>query len=101
MLKLNIWVQVKQILTVKNVLIAFSSILVLGVLNSILIFPKIIEWNVKNMFELRKGSWMRNIWEHYPFYLEYKIYIWNVTNPEEVVAGGIPILNEIGPYYFE
>lgn len=36
-----------------------------------------------------------------PFPLDFRIYLWNVTNPEEVIAGEKPNLMEVGPYYFE
>lgn len=36
-----------------------------------------------------------------PFPLDFKVYIWNVTNPDEVMSGEKPKLQEIGPYYFE
>ncbi|XP_055299434.1 sensory neuron membrane protein 1-like [Sitodiplosis mosellana] len=43
----------------------------------------------------------RTIFEKIPFPLNYKLYMFNVTNKDEVLAGGKPILQEIGPYYFE
>lgn len=98
------WFQVESILTIltaKNALKVFTIMMVLGMLNILVIFPKIVEYNIQDMIELREDSWMRGIWEKYPMYVEFKMFIWNVTNPEEVVAGGVPILNEIGPYYFE
>lgn len=44
---------------------------------------------------------MRDMWEKVPFYLSFKIYLFNITNPDVVVAGGKPHLQEIGPYFFE
>jgi len=29
-----------------------------------------------------------------------KVYFFNVTNPDEIQAGAIPIVNEVGPYVY-
>lgn len=36
-----------------------------------------------------------------PFPLDFKIYMFNVTNYREVTNGAKPIVNEVGPYVFE
>lgn len=43
----------------------------------------------------------REMYEKVPFALDFRVFLFNVTNPEEVMAGAKPILQEIGPYYFE
>ena len=43
----------------------------------------------------------RKMYEKVPFPIHYRVYIHNITNPDEVTAGGKPKLQEIGPYYFE
>jgi hypothetical protein len=50
---------------------------------------------------LKPGSEMRKIWSKIPDPLNFKIYIFNVTNPMDVQRGGVPVLNEIGPYFYE
>jgi hypothetical protein len=44
---------------------------------------------------------MRKIWSKIPDPLNFKIYIFNVTNPMDVQGGGVPVLTEIGPYFYE
>lgn len=51
--------------------------------------------------QLKPGAEMRGYWEIIPFYLGFKLYLFNITNPDEVIHGGLPILDQIGPYFFE
>lgn len=44
---------------------------------------------------------MRKIYDKMPFPLNYNIYLFNITNPEEVMKGEIPHLQEVGPYCFK
>lgn len=44
---------------------------------------------------------MRPLFEKIPFPLTFKVYLFNVTNSDEIVGGAKPILKEIGPYVFE
>lgn len=50
---------------------------------------------------LEKGKLRRFIWDKPPFFFTVKFYLFNVTNPEEVMNGEKPILNEIGPFAYE
>lgn len=50
---------------------------------------------------LSKKTDVRGMWEKIPFPLDFKVYIFNYTNAEEVAKGAAPILKEIGPYHFE
>jgi hypothetical protein len=51
--------------------------------------------------ELKPGSETRKIWSKIPQPLNFKIYIFNITNPMDVQKGGVPDLTEIGPYFYE
>ncbi|CAG9808926.1 unnamed protein product [Chironomus riparius] len=44
---------------------------------------------------------MRPLFENIPFPLTFKIYIFNITNPDDILNGNKPKLNEIGPYVFD
>lgn len=50
---------------------------------------------------LSKGTDMREMWRKVPFALDFNIYVFNCTNPEEIMKGGKPRVQEIGPYYYE
>ncbi|XP_041986396.1 sensory neuron membrane protein 2-like [Aricia agestis] len=39
--------------------------------------------------------------ERVPFLLTFKVFMFNITNPAEVLAGGIPELREQGPYVYK
>lgn len=50
---------------------------------------------------LKQGSELREMWEDLPFPLDFKIYLFNITNPAEIKAGHKPIVQEIGPFFYE
>ncbi|XP_062554263.1 sensory neuron membrane protein 1-like isoform X2 [Armigeres subalbatus] len=50
---------------------------------------------------LKPGTQMRGMFEELPFPLDFKLYLFDVINPDEVMKGGKPHVREIGPYYFE
>ncbi|XP_025419540.1 sensory neuron membrane protein 1-like isoform X3 [Sipha flava] len=43
---------------------------------------------------------MRQMWEHPPITADFKIFLFNVTNPEEAQKGEKVILKEVGPYFY-
>lgn len=44
---------------------------------------------------------MRPLFEHIPFPLTFKVYVFNITNPNEFANGSKPKVKELGPYVFE
>lgn len=44
---------------------------------------------------------MRDMYDALPFPLIFKVYLFNVENPDEVMQGAKPKLTEVGPYVFE
>lgn len=62
--------------------------------------PKIVKTIVKYLSVLKPGHFIRKKHENkLPF--TYKLYFWNVTNPDEIAAGTEkPKMQEVGPYVF-
>ncbi|KAJ9589998.1 hypothetical protein L9F63_016890, partial [Diploptera punctata] len=50
---------------------------------------------------LKEGSERRQIWEKTPYPMDFKIYLFNYTNPEEVANGATPVLKEVGPFCYK
>ena len=103
-----------------KVLIVSFLVLLLGALIGFLGFPMLFQELVKRVsglrilkehfsisfsifksINLKPGSESRQLWQQLPFPLIFKIYVFNVSNPEEVEAGGKPKLEEVGPLVFE
>ncbi|XP_076639657.1 sensory neuron membrane protein 1 [Colletes latitarsis] len=72
-----------------------------GVLFCAVVFPPILRSQIKKQVSLRHGSEMRELWSNFPLPLDFKIYLFNVTNPVEITAGEKPILQEVGPYFYD
>lgn len=49
---------------------------------------------------IKEGTEQFDRWKDIPQPLHFKVYIFNVTNPKEILDGGIPKINEIGPYIY-
>lgn len=50
---------------------------------------------------LEPGTELRDMWSNLPFSIDFKIYIFNVTNARDVANGDTPMLDEIGPFVYE
>nr|UQE86052.1 sensory neuron membrane protein [Tropidothorax elegans] len=64
-------------------------------------FNKFLTYKINQTVALSKGSEMRKTWSKLPIPVEFRIYLFNVTNPLEVHKGAKPIMKEIGPYFFD
>ncbi|KAK6621164.1 hypothetical protein RUM43_011470 [Polyplax serrata] len=64
------------------------------------IFPWFVKLQIGKIKGLSPGTESRDFWEKIPFAFDFKIYLFNVTNYLEVQKGGVPQLEEIGPYYY-
>lgn len=50
---------------------------------------------------MRKPNDMRNMWAKSPIALDFRVFMFNVTNPEEAAKGAVPVVQEVGPYYYQ
>nr|O02351.1 RecName: Full=Sensory neuron membrane protein 1 [Antheraea polyphemus]AAC47540.1 sensory neuron membrane protein-1 [Antheraea polyphemus] len=78
-----------------------GGVFVFGILIGWVIFPVILKSQIKKEMALSKKTDLRQMWEKVPFALDFKVYIFNYTNVDEIQKGAKPIVKEIGPYYFE
>lgn len=53
------------------------------------------------MVNLGPGTEIRDMFLNIPFPLEFRVYLFNVTNPMEIQNGAKPIVNEVGPFCYE
>ncbi|KAJ9589995.1 hypothetical protein L9F63_016887, partial [Diploptera punctata] len=63
-------------------------------------FPALIKSQISSNLALKKDSEIREMWSNFPDGIDFKIYVFNYTNPMEVQKGGKPVLHEIGPYFY-
>lgn len=73
---------------------------VAGAFMSLIFVPQLVNNIVKFLTVLKPGRFIRTKHEKsIPF--TYKLYLWNITNPEEVHNNlAKPKLQEVGPYVF-
>jgi hypothetical protein len=50
---------------------------------------------------LKPGNEIRDMWSHFPLPLDFKVYLFNVTNADEIQEGKKPKLQEVGPFFYE
>lgn len=64
-------------------------------------FDRIVRYFMQQELTLKPGSEFYQIWKELPIPIYQKIYLFNVTNPEEFSRNGSkPIVEELGPYVF-
>ncbi|XP_037942188.1 sensory neuron membrane protein 1-like [Teleopsis dalmanni] len=84
-----------------KIMIGAALLLQLGILVGFFGFPQLMNKMIKSQINLKPGSDTRKLWEQFPIAINFSIYVFNLTNPEETQNGGKPILQEIGPFVFE
>ncbi|KAH8402839.1 hypothetical protein KR222_002260 [Zaprionus bogoriensis] len=65
------------------------------------LFPTMIHKKVEQSVIISDGSEQYKRFVNLPQPLNFKVYIFNVTNPEMIQSGAIPIVEEIGPYVYK
>nr|CAI5843329.1 unnamed protein product [Callosobruchus analis] len=86
--------------SVKIVVAGVVSLVFIVVVGFILLEP-IMRFGVKDQTCLKKGNEVRDIYLKLPFPLDFKIYFFNVSNPDQVQNGALPVLKEVGPYCYD
>lgn len=75
-------------------------LIVVGALITFYIEPQLVKIIIKFLFVAKPGHYVRKRHETKQRF-KYKLYLWNVTNPEEIIAGTEkPKMQEVGPYVF-
>ncbi|KAM0730087.1 Sensory neuron membrane protein 1 [Formica fusca] len=64
-------------------------------------FPSLIRSQIKKAIALKPGSEIREMWSNFPLPLDFKIYMFNITNPDEIAQGQKPIVQEVGPFFYD
>ncbi|KAF6372432.1 scavenger receptor class B member 2 [Rhinolophus ferrumequinum] len=64
------------------------------------VFQKAVDQTIEKNIVLRNGSETFDSWKQPPLPVYTQFYFFNVTNPEEILRGEIPRLEEVGPYTY-
>ncbi|XP_034946984.1 sensory neuron membrane protein 1-like [Chelonus insularis] len=64
-------------------------------------FPPFLKSQVKKAVRLKKGEDIRDMWEKTPFPLDFRIYLFNITNADQIKTGAKPIVQEVGPFFYD
>ncbi|XP_010981415.3 lysosome membrane protein 2 [Camelus dromedarius] len=64
------------------------------------VFQKAVDQTIEKNIVLRNGSETFDSWRKPPLPVYSQFYFFNVTNPEEILRGEIPRLEEVGPYTY-
>lgn len=65
-----------------------------------LVLPAAVKFMIKDRMAILPGTDYYPKWAEMPVPLEFKIYIFEVTNPSEVLRGQSPFVVQKGPYFF-
>ncbi|KAG7191191.1 hypothetical protein KM043_013986 [Ampulex compressa] len=85
----------------KKLGIGGGSLFVFGIIFGWMGFPAILKSQIKATVALKPGAEMRDLWAKFPLPLDFKIYLFNVTNADEIKEGGKPKLQEVGPFFYD
>ncbi|KAL5276348.1 Snmp1 family protein [Megaselia abdita] len=85
----------------KTVFFGSLCLLGLGTIMGFFGFPIFLKNKIESEFNLKEGSESRKSWEQLPIPIDFKVYVFNITNPTNVQNGEKVILEEIGPFVFD
>lgn len=64
------------------------------------VFQKAVDQTIQKNMVLQNGTKVFDSWEKPPLPVYMQFYFFNVTNPEEILQGEIPRVEEVGPYTY-
>lgn len=64
------------------------------------VFQKAVDQTIEKTIVLKNGTETFDSWKNPPLPVYTQFYFFNVTNPEEILRGEIPRLEEVGPYTY-
>ncbi|XP_015121977.1 sensory neuron membrane protein 2 [Diachasma alloeum] len=74
---------------------------VLALISKYIVLPKTVNDEIGEAVALVNGTGAYDRWKTIPLPIIYKAYFFNVTNPDDVMQGEKPILQEVGPYVYK
>jgi len=81
--------------------LSVCSILVALIGLSYLLFDPIVKYVILGRLVLRNESDFADLWKNPPITPHFKVYFFNLTNPEDFFSGkAVPNLQEVGPYTY-
>nr|QGW50718.1 sensory neuron membrane protein s3 [Propsilocerus akamusi] len=72
----------------------------LGLILGYAVFPPMVKQKIIESVELNKDTEQYERWKELPLPLDFKVYLFNVTNPAEIQMGEQPKVEEIGPFVY-
>ncbi|KAF7992411.1 hypothetical protein HCN44_001736 [Aphidius gifuensis] len=85
----------------RKLAITGGAMMTFGILIGFIIFPPFLKSQVKKQIALKPGADMRFMWSQTPFPLDFRIYLFNITNADEIKNGAKPIVQEVGPFFYD
>ncbi|KAJ0183685.1 hypothetical protein K1T71_000108 [Dendrolimus kikuchii] len=83
------------------VILIIGGILVIGTnLVGFLAIPALIKSEVTDQVILKNDTAQMDRFKEVPFVLNMKVRMFSISNPEETLNGGVPIVTEVGPYVY-
>lgn len=79
----------------------FGGMLAVSIIYGFIMFPFIMKTTTTSLLRLKPGGKLREeMYLAIPIDIGFNVFLWNITNPDEVQRGSAPIMDQIGPYVF-
>ncbi|VUZ44065.1 unnamed protein product [Hymenolepis diminuta] len=91
---------VKKRITLISTIAVFFMLIALPCLVMLLLFERIVDTKISESIKLQNGSAAFKSWKTKSSPSKFAVYLYNLTNPDQVLAGERPNLTVIGPYVY-